>query len=104
MVDFSRLVLRPAMRVFSRAVVFKPAAGGEHQVRGIFDRAFIEVPMEDGTTQVSASPRLGMRISEWPALPAQKDRIVIGSEVFMIAAVEPDGQGGATLVLRKVSA
>ncbi|MFH1557424.1 MAG: hypothetical protein ABII76_21660 [Pseudomonadota bacterium] len=103
MVDFSRLVLGPAMRVFSRAVVFKPAAGGEHQVRGIFDRAYVQVPSDDGSVQESVAPRLGIRIDEWPVMPLQKDRIVIGTETFMVVFAEPDGQGGATVVLRKVA-
>lgn len=106
MVDFSRLVLRPAMQAFGRsfAIVFKPAGGGEHPVRGIFDREFLEVPMEDGETHVSTSARLGIRLDEWPQFPVQKDRVTVNGEVFLIFRAEPDGQGGMTLLLRKVSA
>lgn len=106
MVDFSRLVLGPAMRTFGRshAITYRPSAGVTHGgLRGVFDRAHVTVQMEDGAVHSTTEPRLGIRLAEWPAVPVQGAHVDIDVETFEIVDVQPDGQGGATLVLMKVS-
>lgn len=52
----------------------------------------------------TSAPVLSVRLSDFAAVPKSGDKATIGSEVFLVWDVQPDGQGWADLVLREVSA
>jgi hypothetical protein len=74
-------------------------------LRGAFDAAGVLVPMENGILQRSASPQLGIRLSDYPSGTTERTtRITVAGVEYQVSDAEPDGQGGATLLLRKVGA
>ncbi|MBS7546242.1 head-tail joining protein [Ancylobacter oerskovii] len=107
MIDFSGVVLRTCMGVFARPVQVRPKNGTDYTARGIFDNKAVEVLDESGTSHVTTSPQLGIRLSEWPRQPIKGDQIAIsGPEIldwFGVSDVKSDGQGGATVFLHRLT-
>jgi hypothetical protein len=104
MIDFSATALRAGMDAFARAVTVQPVrsqpGAPAYLARGVFAAPHLQIDgiaIEAGVS--SASPTLGIRLSEFPEPPGQGDRIVIGPATWEVADVTPDGEGGATLVL-----
>lgn len=118
-VDFSGLVLAPAMDAFAKPVTFAPTASqpsvAAFPARGVWSVRHLDVPL-DGEGSLSARTlMLGIRLAEFATQPLQGDSVTIttddqvtipgvaiGTPVnFLIDDVQPDGQGGATLILKR---
>lgn len=117
MIDFDRLVLRPAQAVFARPIAFLPKGGRPFLGRGDFRRPTEMVDIGDGE-MTTALPTLGIRASEFVILPRQDDELYVGilrsdaapgyevlptSRRFKVMDVKPDGEGDVKLVLAEVS-
>lgn len=120
MISFDRLILRPAMGAFARPVAIIPADGqrAPYLARGDFRRPTQDIQLDDGE-MTTAAPTLGIRRSEFPALPVQKDQVYVDVVVdsgapggfrltpetrrYRIMDVRPDGEGDIKLVLAAVS-
>ena len=90
------------MRVFARAVTYTAPGGEPVERRGVFDREHeIIKTAADGSDYSTVMPVLGIRFADWAEAPKQGGTIQIGSETFRITDPQPDGQGGANLILRK---
>lgn len=119
MLDFDRLVLRPAMGAFARPVAFLASDGQRAPVigRGDFRAPTVDIALDDGSL-TTAVPVLGIRRSEFDVLPVQEDEVYIDIVVddaepagfrvtdrtrrFAIKDVRPDGEGDIKLVLGEV--
>lgn len=103
-VDFSGLVLGPNITTFGRDVTVTPVASqpGNPQpyaARGVFDRAHL--PEQIYQNQLSSTaPMLGIRLQDFSIPVVRKDEIAIDGVDYVIDDIEPDGQGGATLMLK----
>lgn len=124
MMNFSSLVLSPAMSVFGSPVTASPIASqplaAPYSGRGVWTVTNITVMTEDGGNLSSRNIKLGIRLAEWPSPPpSQGDWIsTVASYVplpywqgilqptdtldFVVDDVLPDGQGGAELILKRV--
>ena len=118
MLNFDRLVLRPAMGAFARPVAFLPKGGTPFLGRGDLRRPTEDVALSDGE-MTTAAPVLGVRASELPEMPRQNDHVYVDVVVdqaerlgfrvtertqrFVVMDVRPDGEGDVKLVLAKVS-
>jgi len=76
---------------------------GAHSIRGAFSNAHIEVEGNDGVPVSSVKPILLIKLSELQRDPREGDRVSVNSRIYRIIDAQPDGEGGAVLVLHKVS-
>lgn len=83
-------------------VIYRPLAGGACGVRGIFDAVHRSVEVHDGVTYSTVAPVLGVKVSDFQTIPVQHDRFEIENVSYEVTDIQPDGQGGAELTLRKV--
>lgn len=82
---------------FAAPVVVKSAFGTG---RGVFDAAH-ELVDTGGEFPVSTTaPVLGIRLSEFTVVPEMGNEVVIDGANYRIDDVQPDGQGGAKLMLK----
>jgi hypothetical protein len=104
-VDFAAKVIEPALRVFGVDVAYTPIGGSAATVRGIFDNAHREVilPGADGLAISTTGPRLDVLLTSIPNGPSRGDTFAHEGVTYRVNDVQPDGQGGARLVLEIVS-
>ena len=117
MVDWDGLVLGPCMATFGDTVTYTPAAGQPVQITGVFDEEYLEVtPMGAGpfsSTELlslgapggitSARPVLGVQLSQFQVPPVQGDTLVVRGDSYIVKEVQPDGHGGAKLLLNALA-
>lgn len=105
MVDWDSLVLGPVQGVFGEPITFLPAIGAPLSTTGIFDEAYREVDLAGGTAVTTEHPVLGIRTSQFPALPLQGDQVIVPSrgKTYVIREVQIDGHGAAKLLLNEAS-
>lgn len=116
MIDFSALVLGPAMAAFAGSVTVTTGAGAPYDARGSFTFKPVEVVLEGegGGFHQTNQPELGIKLDEWNAGLRQSDVLVrkagtpatpgaLPDGTWLVHNILKDGQGGATLVLRQTS-
>jgi hypothetical protein len=125
-VDFSKLVLSPAMATFAKPVTVTPLASqpnaAPYSARGIWSVQSTSILGESGNIFSTVNLKFGVRFGDYPVeLPAQGDLIsskaadlplgywqgqidpTVGID-FIIDNVTPDGQGGAVIDVKRVVA
>ena len=122
-VDFSSLVLAPAMAVFGRPVTITPKASlpnaAPYDARGIWTITSVDIPTDAGGIMSTVSLKFGVRMADFPAALAQEDwlrtkvsdlplgywqgSIDPNSYLdFAIVNTTPDGQGGMVCLVKRV--
>lgn len=92
------------MTVFARSVTYTPPDGWPTEQRGVFDRAHEVVQSAaNGADYSTLAPVLSVRLAEWSSAPVQGGTLSIDGETFRVWDVQPDGQGGADLVLKRLA-
>lgn len=89
-------------------ITYQPVAVGDDSsspdaftVAGVFDAAHLSLQIHDGVEYSTVGPTLGVRLSDFQVPPAQGDIVLIDDTTsYEVIDVQPDGQGGALLVLR----
>lgn len=69
---------------------------------GIWSEVYITADVDTGLQISTADPNIGVRLSDFNRQPKNGDTIIRKGIYYQIRALEPDGEGGATLVLEKV--
>lgn len=101
--DFDRLVLGPAMRVFARPVRVYPVRSQPpgtvyYAARGIWRRQPADMMLEDGGVLGTDVLTLGVRISEFAVLPVKGDRVYIPASLPLthigLCEIDDDGEDG----------
>ena len=123
-VDFSSLVLAPAMSIFSRVVTISPVKSrpneAAYQARGVWKVDNVDIILENGSRFSNRTITLGIRIAEFTIAPVEGDGV--STEVsqlplgywqanvdltfpitFVIDDAYPDGQGGCLLTLKRIT-
>ena len=111
MIDFDKLVLKPATDVFYINVVYTPTmsqpAALPFATRGVYSSQKLDVEMQDGTIFSDQQTKLDVRLAEFAAYPQEGDFVTITDarhpaygKQFWIGDLDEDGQGGGTLLLR----
>lgn len=95
-----------AVRAFSEEpnTVYWLVGGAEPGValpQAIFDTAHIAVDPETGAPVSSANPVLGVRLSDLPGPPTNRDLVRARGQLWRINDVQPDGVAGVTIMLKK---
>lgn len=123
-IDFSRLVLKPAVRTFGKPVRVLPKESQPfaepYDAHGIWTITQVDIVTEDGGILSNRSLKFGIRLEDFPVPPKQGDLIMsrvcdlpLGywqgtfephSNIDLeITDFQPDGQGGATLIMTRVT-
>lgn len=107
MIDWDGLVLGPTMNIFGQPVVVTPSrsqpSAAPYVAQGIFKADATSIPMDDGTVIAATIYTLGVRLSDYAVPMMPEDQIVTSGLSFQIDRVHPDGQGGATLTLKRLT-
>jgi hypothetical protein len=122
--DFSTLVLGPAMEAFSLPVTITPLKSkpmaAPYQARGVWTITDVDIVTEDGGTFSNRTLKFGIRLLEFTVAPKQGDLITTavsglplaywqgaidpsGNIDLLVDDFRPDGQGGATLIVKRVT-
>lgn len=101
--DLTDSVLKHSTETFGEAVTYWPKESPSFETTGVFDQAHIEVDPSSGMRIQSTTPRLGVRLSQLTAEPGEGDRVQIRGQVYEVVESQPDGQGGAVLILHRCS-
>lgn len=123
MIDLDGLVLSQCMNVWAKPVTVTPNASqplaAPYSARGVWDIHNVAIVTEEGGQLSNRTIKLGIRLSEFTMAPQQGDYITTLSSYlpmayvqeqidptssidFVVDDVNPDGQGGACLILRRV--
>jgi hypothetical protein len=123
MIDFSALVLAPCMEVFAKPVTVTPTKSqplaAPYDARGIWHVDNVKIVTEDGGTFSNRTIKLSVLMADFTATPAQGDWISTEAKHlplaywqgdidpnsnidFVIDDQSPDGQGGASLILKRI--
>lgn len=97
------LIDSPIRKVLGSAVTYTPGGGAPQSVLGVFESAYVRA--DAGNPGISTSePALFTRIEELASNPmVDLDALVtVGSTVYRIHEVKPDGLGGVILLLHLV--
>lgn len=85
-------------------VSYLPKDRAGFEVRAVFDNAYQAI---DPTTQeviTSTKPMIGVKLADFEeklAKPRQDDKVIIKEVTYTVIDVQPDGQGGASLILHR---
>jgi hypothetical protein len=122
--DFSGLVLAPAMAAFALPVTITPLVSQKnaapYAAQGIWTITDLDLVLEDGEAFSNRTLKFGIRLSDYVVAPKQGDWVTSAvkylpltywqgdfdptSDIDLIVDdVRPDGQGGATLILKRVT-
>ena len=112
MIDFAALALGPGVATFGRPVTVTPLASQPAKppfpASGVWSVRNVDVPMELGGNLNTTTITLGIRLADWPVKPVPQMQIHVPAAgsypdegTLWIDDVDPDGQGGATLTLKK---
>jgi hypothetical protein len=88
---------------FGEEVTFYPKSGGVYKVRGIFDNEY--QTLDPDTEQVLSvnQPALGVNLNDIKFPLKQGDEVQVRETRFRVQDKREDGQGGAMLMLHKVT-
>ena len=122
-IDFSGLVLAPAMGTFANPVTVNPLVSqptvAPYLSRGVWKVDNVDIVLEDGGRFSNRTIKLGIRLAEFVVAPKQGDWISTAVVLlplgywqgdidpnsiidFIVDDQSPDGQGGAVLVLKRI--
>jgi hypothetical protein len=122
--DFSGLVLAPAMAAFALPVTITPLVSQKlappYSAQGIWTITDLDLVLEDGEAFSNRTLKFGIRLSDFIVAPKQGDWISSAvknlpltywqgdfdptSNIDLIVDdVRSDGQGGATLILKRIT-
>lgn len=112
MIDFAALALGPGIAAFGRPVTVTPLPAqppvAPFQATGIWTVRNTNVEVMGGETVNTVDITLGIRLSDWalPPRPRMQVRVPAAGSLpdegtLWIDDIDPDGQGGATLTLKR---
>ena len=91
--DFSSLVLGPAMVAFGQPIMVTPTvslpAAQPYAVQGVYQFKPVQIPLENGTYHSTNEAHLGIRLSDCPAPPLQGDVVVMTGVTYSIEGRDP---------------
>ena len=99
--SMTRAVLGASMSTFGELVTLRPAREYQQDVQGIFRAQHSEISLGDGAIS-SAMPELDLRAADVVGPPMKQGEEVLVRDVrYRVDDVQPDGEGGVKLKLRR---
>ncbi len=86
------------------SITYSPGIGSPRAVDGIFDAAYVLVA-EDHAGVSSSGPAVFLQLADLPSDPRidLAIRITVGSTVYKVREVRPDGVGGVVIALHEAA-
>jgi hypothetical protein len=111
-IDLAALALGPGIAAFGRPVTVTPPASKPPKpafaATGVWTKRNVNVELGQGESLNTVTITLGIRLSDWGVEPVQGMAVRVPAAGFYpdegtlwIDDIDPDGQGGATLTLKK---
>ncbi|SFT11733.1 hypothetical protein [Methylobacterium sp. yr668] len=112
MIDFAALALGPGIAAFGRPVTVTPLASSPVRLpfaaTGVWTVKNTSIQLEGDQSMNTTVLTLGIRLADWKYRPEQFSVVRIPAAGFYpdegslwIDDIDPDGQGGATLTLKR---
>jgi hypothetical protein len=87
----------------SPVITYSPAGGDDMVLTAVFEAPGTLIQLEPGVFQRTVEARLGcVVLADFADPPLAGDSVDVAGVGYRVSDVEPDGQGGATLNLRKL--
>ena len=104
MIDWDAHVIGPTVEVFGQSATFYLAGQAPFTRDGVFDEAYLDLSPADSMQVTTEMPILGIRLSQFPQMPAQDDEVVIDATGirYKIREVRKDSHGHAVLKLNLI--
>lgn len=106
--DLAEAALRIVLDTFGEPVLYHPrgddgAARTPFALTGVFEAAHQLVDLGGETPLSSVHPTLSVALSDFPANdpPRPDDELAVADGAWRVFEVQPDGQGGALLILKR---
>ena len=96
-------ILGSHLRIFGEKVTYLPVVGGQLALVGIFNEIYTEVDPQSGAMVSTQQPNLGVRLADFRIKPAPNDRVNVRGATYLVRDCQEDGEGGAKLLLTKVT-
>jgi hypothetical protein len=106
--ELADAALTPAVAVFDHGdgTYTPPGGNTATAVRMIFDAEHVAVDVSAGVPVDTTVPAVGVRLQDFVDLglahPEQGGEVAVGSLVYIVRSVQPDGDGGARLELEQL--
>jgi hypothetical protein len=102
--DMAKSVLETGIETFKTEVTYHSiSAQAFYSAQGVFDAAHLVVSLRDDLDYSTVNPVLGVSLAQLETVPAQGDEIILpAGATYRVSDIQPDGQGGALLILEKV--
>lgn len=101
--ELTDALLTQATSTFGERVVYWPASEPSFEITAIFDATFQMLEPGGNAMIQSTQPRLGVKLSDFACPPAEGDRVEVRGTIYDVVEYQPDGQGGAMLMLQRCS-
>lgn len=106
--ELADAALVPAVEVFDHGDVTytPPESTTAFAIRAIYDAEHAAVDLDTGVPVDTTVPAVGVRLQDFldvvGAYPLQGGELAVGSLVYLVRSVQPDGDGGARLELEQL--
>lgn len=87
--------------VFGGEFTHIPRVGPAQAFKGVWSESYLAVDPENGIQVMSSDPNVGVRLSDFRTKPGKGDAIIRKGIRYFIRELQPDGEGGSTLILEK---
>lgn len=101
--SMTRNVLGAAMSTFGETVTWRPGLEGHRELTAIFRAAHAAVDLGQGAI-ATVDPELDVRLSDVGEPPREGDKVIVRGLSYRVSEVQPDGEGGAKLKLKRLTA
>lgn len=100
--DRAHRLLGHCTATFGGDCVHAPENFPRQSFTGIWSDVYVTADPDTGLQVMTSDPNIGVRLADFSRPPKKNDQIIRRDVYYFIRAIEPDGEGGATLVLEKV--
>jgi hypothetical protein len=94
-------VLDSCLATFGGACFYVPRDGDSYELKGIFSNQYQGIDPETGFEVAQNIPNLGIKLDDWPAVPKEKDKIIVEGVEYIVQYTQKDGEGGAIVFMQK---
>jgi len=98
------MITATCVGTFGIPVLYQPAGLSVLSIQAIFDEAYEAIDPQTGASIISTQPMIRVRLSDLPRSPGRGDQATIKGTLYRVNTFEPDGGGGARLLLQEIPA
>lgn len=93
-------ILKNSINVFGELITHSPQAVEPYTFKAIFDNESSVIDPNSGMAVMLEKPQINVLLSDMKVVPKKGDTIAVRSKNYKIEQIKPDGQGGASIMLK----